>query len=255
MKTRSLAILAGALLVGALSFSTLGVAQARTSGTPGTGCGPGGGYGMMGGYGGGYGGMMGGYGGGYGGMMGGYGGGYGARDGYGTGWGWGPSPTADGAPLTLEEARQAVEQSLAESGLTNLAVGEVMEFDCNFYAIAEGQDTGKAAMELLVDKATGVVFPEYGPNMMWNTEYGHMGGFRSGRTGRATRTPTQARERAQSWLDRYQPGSTTEEPVAFPGYYTLHTEKDGRITGMLSVHATTGRVWYHNWHGEFIAED
>src|SRR3972149_976641 len=126
MRTRTLAVLAGALLVGALSFSTLGIAQARTSGTPGTGCGPGGGYGMMGGYGGGYGGMMGGY-----------GGGYGTRDGYGTGWGWDPSPTTDRAPLTLEQARQAVEQSLAESGLTNLTVGEVMEFDCNFYAITE----------------------------------------------------------------------------------------------------------------------
>jgi len=89
---------------------------------------------------------------------------------------------------------------------------------------------------------------------MWNTEYGHMGGFWSGRAGRATLTPTQARERAQSWLDRYQPGSVTEEPVAFPGYYTLHTEEDGRITGMLSVHAATGQVWYHNWHGVFIAE-
>ena len=242
MRTRTLAVLAGALLAGALSFSTLGMAQARTSGTPEAGCS--GGYGMMGGSGGG--GMMGGSGGS--GMMGGSGG-------YGTTGPWGPGPATDGVTLTLEEARQAVEQSLVENSLTNLAVGEVMEFDCNFYAIAEGQDTGKAAMELLVDKATGVVFPEYGPNMMWNTEYGHMGGFRSGRTGRATRTPTQARERAQTWLDRYQPGSVTEEPVALPGYYTFHIEKDGRITGMLSVHATTGQVWYHSWHGEFIAED
>jgi hypothetical protein len=29
--------------------------------------------------------------------------------------------------------------------------------------------------------------------------------------------------------------------------------KDGRIDGMLSVNGSTGAVWYHNWHGAFIA--
>jgi hypothetical protein len=28
------------------------------------------------------------------------------------------------------------------------------------------------AMELLVDKSSGAIFPEYGPNMMWNLKYG-----------------------------------------------------------------------------------
>ena len=258
MNTRTLAVLAGALLVGALSFSTLGMAQARTSTTPGTGCGPGGGYGMMGGYGGGYGGMMGGYGGGYG-MMGGNGGGYGMMGGYGGGYGtrdgWGPSPTTDGAPLTLEEARQAVEQSLAENGLTNLAVDEVMEFDCNFYAIAEGQDTGKAAMELLVDKATGVVFPEYGPNMMWNLKYGHGGMMGGWRTTPSTQMPisgNEAKSMAQDYLNRAYPGTQAEEVHQFYGYYTIHLTKDDSIFGMLSVNGYDGLVWYHSWHGAYI---
>ena len=57
---------------------------------------------------------------------------------------------------------------------------------------------------------------------------------------------------AQQWLDQYQPGSTTEAPDAFPGYYTLDITEDGLITGMLSVNAYTGRVWYHTWHGAFV---
>jgi hypothetical protein len=36
------------------------------------------------------------------------------------------------------------------------------------------------------------------------------------------------------------------------GYYTIHTLRDGKIEGMLSVHGTTGQVWYHTWHGGFI---
>jgi hypothetical protein len=29
--------------------------------------------------------------------------------------------------------------------------------------------------EVLIDKYSGVVFPEMGPNMVWNVKYGHMG--------------------------------------------------------------------------------
>ena len=41
---------------------------------------------------------------------------------------------------------------------------------------------------------------------------------------------------------------------AFPGYYTLETLKAGKITGMISVNASTGAVWPHWWHGAFIAK-
>jgi uncharacterized membrane protein len=32
---------------------------------------------------------------------------------------------------------------------------------------------------MLIDKNTGQIFPEYGPNMMWNLKYGH-GGMMTG---------------------------------------------------------------------------
>ena len=58
---------------------------------------------------------------------------------------------------------------------------------------------------------------------------------------------------ASTCLDRNRPGVTTETHAdPFYGYYTIHTVKDDRIEGMLSVHGTTGQVWYHTWHGEFV---
>jgi hypothetical protein len=59
---------------------------------------------------------------------------------------------------------------------------------------------------------------------------------------------------AQRWLDQNEPGVYVESGGdAFPGYYTLETLKGGKITGMISVNASTGAVWPHWWHGAFIA--
>ncbi len=129
-----------------------------------------------------------------------------------------------------------------------LHVGEVMQFDNNFYA--ELIDTaGSRATEVLVDPASGAVGLEPGPAMMWNTSYGMM------HPAAATTTvpPQRAHQLADQWLHRNQPGLHAGDPEAFPGYYTLHTLRGDRIMGMLSVHAATGAVWYHTWHGRFIA--
>lgn len=72
-------------------------------------------------------------------------------------------------------------------------------------------------------------------------------------SGETTISPSEAEAIAQRWLDANMPGRTAGEPDAFYGYYTLHFLKDGEIEGMLSVHGSSGAVWYHSWHGEFIA--
>ena len=157
--------------------------------------------------------------------------------------------------LTIEDARAAVARYIDSQGYSGLEIAEVMEFEHNFYAIIEETDTGIGAMELLVDKWTGEVGPEIGPNMMWNTKYGmHGRGGMMGRTGEAdTLTPDEALDIAQRWLDANRPGVTTEEHAdPFYGYYTIHTLKGGEIEGMLSVHGSTGQVWYHTWHGAFV---
>lgn len=160
--------------------------------------------------------------------------------------------------LSIEEAHEAVEQYIANLGYPNLEIAEVMEFERNFYAIVRESDTGIGAMELLVDKWTGAVGPEMGPNMMWNGKYGMHGQRGTGMMGGGaaitnTIPPEEALQIAQRWLDAHRPGATVEEHAdPFYGYYTIHTLKGGQIEGMLSVHGTTGQVWYHTWHGAFI---
>lgn len=175
------------------------------------------------------------------------------------GQGYGTGPEGTGASLgvlTIAKAHEAVERYAGTLGYRNPEVSEVMEFERNFYAIVQESDTGIGAMELLVDKWTGQVGPEMGPNMMWNARYGMHG--RGGRImGRTSETnalsPEEVLGIAQRWLDTYRDGVSVEEHAdPFYGYYTIHTALDGQIEGMLSVHGTTGQVWYHNWHGPFI---
>ena len=160
-----------------------------------------------------------------------------------------------------------------------------MEFANTYYAEVSEKDTGIGAIELLVEKPGGTVYPEPGPNMMWNTKYGMMSGSggtwgmmgpngggmmgsggqgmtgpnSSGQTqpgaqpSKMSVRPKRAQVIAASYLKRVSPGTQAGEAKKFYGYYTLHTKKHGEITGMLSVNGYSGEVWYHSWHGPFIA--
>jgi hypothetical protein len=125
-----------------------------------------------------------------------------------------------------------------------------MEFSNQYYVLAQEKSTGINAFEFLVDKATGRVFLEPGPSMMWNTKYGHM----HSRNPMATMpvSSEQAARNAQQWLDAYYPGAKHEEAETFYGYYTIDFSRDSQIIGMLSVNGYSGEVWYHTWHGQFI---
>ena len=159
----------------------------------------------------------------------------------------------------MEQARGLVEKYL--SGLNpDLGVKEIMEFSQNYYVRVQEQSTGINAFELLVDRSTGQVSPEPGPNMMWNTKYGMTIG--SGMMmGRGTSYPISARmsvsvqdasQYAQKWLDQNFRGAEMEEAFSFYGYYTIDFSRNGQTIGMLSVNGYNGDVWYHTWHGEFI---
>jgi len=166
-------------------------------------------------------------------------------------------PQRGSAPITLDQAVESARQYLAAYGNPDLALTEVMEFSDNFYAEVEEKSTGIHAFELLIDRYAGDVYHEPGPNMMWNTRYGHMGGMWSRWGGRQDEvmlvTPERAREIAQGWLDKFLPGTSVEQQAdVFYGYYTIHVIKDGQVYGMLSVNGYSGDVWYHTWHGDFI---
>jgi hypothetical protein len=187
-------------------------------------------------------------------------------------------------PTNIDEATDVAESYVASLGYPDLAVKEIMEFQYNYYFIVYEKSTGIGAFEGVIEKGVGlsgmggmmgVIHPEQGPSMMWNTKYGGMmgGGWGQGggmmgpgMMGRGWRyqpysgvptanmsiTKTDAKQLTQSYLKLHLSGSSTEEPDTFYGYYTIHVLRDGKVYGMLSVNGYTGQVWYHTWHGAFI---
>jgi hypothetical protein len=175
---------------------------------------------------------------------------------------WTPSTDltpADDA-LTLDEAVEVAKAYIeAWDSEQPLTLGEVMQFDNHFYGLARETETGLSAFEFLIDPATGTVFGEPGPNMMWNLRYGtsmgqSMGMFRpQGNGDELSIDIDEAQSLAQTYLDEVLPGTQVDEETdTFYGYYTLHVLRDGETVGMLGVNGYSGQVWLHHWHGDFI---
>jgi hypothetical protein len=157
----------------------------------------------------------------------------------------------NGAPVTsIAAARDRAGIAAAGQGLRP---GEVIWFDNGFYV--ELKDTaGEPATEVIIEPSRGTVFTEPGPAMMWNTRYGMHGAVNAPNAGPAI-SAERAQQIAAQWLGANLPGRVAQPPDSYPGYYTLETTTDGTINGMLSVNAATGQVWYHTWHGRFIAKE
>jgi hypothetical protein len=150
--------------------------------------------------------------------------------------------------IDLVGAREQAQVFASELG-SGLVVGEVMQFDRQYYAELVEAD-GSLATEVLIDPVSGDVQLELGPARMWNTRYGMMARGDSD----VRVSATEAQQIANEWLADQADGDvlTVATGDAFPGYYTLHTLRGGTIDGMLSVNATSGEVWYHSWHGAFV---
>ena len=106
-----------------------------------------------------FGGMMGGYG-----MRGGMMGGHGMMSGYGFG-------QAITLTVKLDDAIARAKQYVAAYNNADLQLAEVEEYTNNYYGVVTEKSTSNAAFQILIDKFNGAVYPEMGPNMMWNTKY------------------------------------------------------------------------------------
>jgi hypothetical protein len=147
----------------------------------------------------------------------------------------------NGTPVTTIAAARA--RAAEAAGTAGLRPGEVMKFSLNFYVELKDA-TGASTAEVLVDPAGGAVVTEYGPAMMWTSQSG------------AAAIPTdRAITIANQWLQASAPNETVGSTDLFPGHYTMDTVSGGNTVGMLSVNANTGAVWYHTWHGTFIAKE
>ena len=168
------------------------------------------------------------------------------------------NPVESASPLTIDTVESILTDYINNTGRDSaLHIGEIMIFGNHAYAQLVEEDTGIGAMEVLVDPVTQEVFPEYGPNMMWNQKYGMMEDMwhndSTDQTNNMTISKDEAVVLAQEYLDDQHKGTLAEDhPDTFYGYYTLHILKDGEVIGMLSVNGYSGAVFYHNWHGNFI---
>ena len=163
---------------------------------------------------------------------------------------------SSGEQLTPDQILADVENYLKGYG-NNLQVADIFVFqDADYYVSVEETDTGRGAMEILVNPYTGQIYPEPGPNMMWNEKYSMMMGGSFLYNANTTYTATVARTEAVKIADDFVKSQLGEafsvpgEGHAFYGYYTFHIMKDDKVVGMLSVNDLTGEVWHHDWHGE-----
>jgi hypothetical protein len=177
-------------------------------------------------------------------------------------------------PLTLREVTDTLDAYLLDLDDSNLGYEDVMIFENHAYAQIVEKDTGVGVLEVLVDPITKIVYPEMGPNMMWNQEYGMMSGYgrygmmgmmhgynfnnfnRTENSSEMTVMPQQAVEAAQTYLDNNysEAGLTVDEHAdPFYGYYTLHVNRDGQTVGMLSVNGFNSAIWPHTWHGALLS--
>jgi hypothetical protein len=182
------------------------------------------------------------------------------------------SPARSASKADLKTVRERASAWLRDRGFGGYRVAEVMAFTNNDY-IAVEDSAGHGAFELLSGPRGEWLMLEPGPNMMWNTRYGMMrgegwgmmGGSGQGMMGGQSTygaTPeggrvisgSRARAIANQWLEKNLPGRRALDPQPFPGYFTIDVGTGGHPVGMLSVNAATGTVWYHSWHGRFLAE-
>lgn len=151
-------------------------------------------------------------------------------------------------PINEDIARQNLENLAAQYG-SNVEVEDLMVFSSNYYAVVKDKSSNKDIAEILADRYSGVAYPEPGPNMIWNTQFG------AGRTktGGPEYNLPEAENLTASFLSGYLPGAKLLEAKEMPGYYTFDFGRQN-IEGMLSVNAYTGQIWVHTWHGPYLGE-
>ena len=170
--------------------------------------------------------------------------------------------------ITLDQAKQIAQQYLASTGNSNLAIKEIMEFQNNFCITYYEKDTGRGAFEMVIWKQApsqwigmdpvGVITPEQGPNMNWNTKYSIGSREVMEKNQNLVSTDMITKEKAleigRAYLDSNLEGARVEDATQFYGYYRIDYTINGKIAGMLSVFSYTGWVSYYSWHGDFVQE-
>ncbi len=149
------------------------------------------------------------------------------------------------------------------TGNTSLEYGPAMMWNTRY-----GMMNGRAGTGMMSSGAMGNVNGMMGSTggMMGSDSASGMmsGGGMMGSAGGPTWRPSagsvsgpvsaqQAIVIAKRWLAQRDSALTVPDADTFPGYFSMEVERNGKIVGMMSVNASTGAIWDHWWHGDFIA--
>ena len=102
-----------------------------------------------------------------------------------SGWFGGEGYTSTATLNHQSQATDIAKNYVASLNNAELKVTQVEEYQNNFYVAVGEKSIGNGAFELLINKVTGIVTAEMGPNMMWNTKYTFGAGWRL-RIGKST---------------------------------------------------------------------
>jgi hypothetical protein len=148
-----------------------------------------------------------------------------------------------------------------QSGAVTLEYGPAMMWNTRYGMMGRTGTSGYGGM--MGSGSSGGMTGGSGSGMMSSSgTSGMMGGMMGHYGGSPTWTPTGitgpvaaalAKELANRWLAQERTGQSAGTPDALPGYYTMETLANGKIAGMISVNKATGAVWFHWWHGRFVA--
>ncbi|PXV63229.1 hypothetical protein [Halanaerobium] len=154
--------------------------------------------------------------------------------------------------MTEEEVKDLAVELVDRQFGSDYQISDIFIFnDSPYYISVVEKDSDQGVFELLFDPYRKVIYPEYGPNMMWNTENGmsYMMGWSA-----PVEENMMPRQEVLENAEKFAQANDfmiEDEGHQFPGYYTFHTaDTNDNTTGMLSVNSYTGQVWYHNWHGD-----
>lgn len=127
--------------------------------------------------------------------------------------------------IDIEQAKDIVEKYFVTLG-NDFEIEAIMEFSNNFYIILQEESMLVNAFELLVDRYTGGISYEPGPNIIWNQKYGHMMQTNNSNIS----MPIDCQEAslyAQKLLDKNYQSTSIDELKVFYGYYTVDVSRDG----------------------------
>ena len=144
------------------------------------------------------------------------------------------------------------------SGFTSLEYGPAMMWNTRYGMMSRSGRTGM--MGWAMTNGSGMMGS--GGGMMSAGSEMMSGGGMMGSGGGPTSTPSagsvagpvsaqQAIKIADRWLAQRDPSLSVPDADAFPGYYTMEIQRNGKIVGMLSVNSS-GAIWNHWWHGRFV---